>query len=172
MTPCSSPIIQWRNFRLTPLELLIILLTILGIIFLISTWTRTPDQPAAHAPTALSLDAIWEQAMNASEKANQQVEQLRAEITKLQQQLAEQKEQIDKLQGVAGRLQSLEQGRGAPPPAATVQPVRLYTVKAGDTLQSIARQNQISLQNLLAWNKLKVNEAIKVGQRLRLSPDN
>lgn len=44
-----------------------------------------------------------------------------------------------------------------------------YTVAAGDTLESIALDNHVSLADLQRWNQLKKNAALKPGQVLRLS---
>lgn len=44
----------------------------------------------------------------------------------------------------------------------------LYTVKAGDTISSIARNNGISKTTLLQLNGLKATDRIKVGQQLRV----
>jgi len=43
-----------------------------------------------------------------------------------------------------------------------------YVVQTGDTLWGIARQHQITVDKLLAWNKLDFKSVIKPGQRLRI----
>lgn len=45
----------------------------------------------------------------------------------------------------------------------------VHTVRAGDTLFSIAKSNGIALRDLTAWNKLE-DTSLTVGQQLRLSP--
>lgn len=50
-------------------------------------------------------------------------------------------------------------------PAAPQQTV--YRVRRGDTLYSIARRFQVSVNNIKAWNSLRSNK-IRVGQRLRV----
>ncbi len=45
-----------------------------------------------------------------------------------------------------------------------------YTVKAGDTLFSIAWRVRVQLSDLAAWNNLGDGSLILVGQRLRLTP--
>lgn len=47
---------------------------------------------------------------------------------------------------------------------------KTYKVKKGETLASIAESNDISIQDLIKWNKLK-NDRIKVGQILKLYSD-
>jgi LysM repeat protein len=44
---------------------------------------------------------------------------------------------------------------------------RIYTVKSGDTLSRIARENGVSLKALRAENNLKIDQ-IKVGQKLKI----
>lgn len=46
-----------------------------------------------------------------------------------------------------------------------------YTVQKGDTLTSIARKFKRSNNDVLAWNRLSNPNDIKVGQILRISPD-
>jgi len=46
-------------------------------------------------------------------------------------------------------------------------PVRVYRVKRGDTLSSIARRNQTSVASLQSFNNLK-STRLRVGQRLRI----
>lgn len=45
-----------------------------------------------------------------------------------------------------------------------------YTVKAGDTLFSIAKANGVTLRDLSAWNSIEDPANISVGQVLRLTP--
>lgn len=45
----------------------------------------------------------------------------------------------------------------------------IYTVKKGDSLERIARQQKIKLADLLKWNKLQADSTIKLGQQLRLT---
>lgn len=139
----SSRIVQWRNFRLTPIELLIIVLTILGIIFLVSTWSRNSSVPNNNTTV------VWEE----SGQAIQLMEQMREEISALQASL----EKMEK------RLQTLEQAKPTPS-------VSSHTVKAGDTLQSIAQEHKLSVDDLKAWNQLDDKSVLTAGQQLRLAP--
>jgi len=47
---------------------------------------------------------------------------------------------------------------------------RMYVVRAGDTLFSIAWQHGVDQRDLARWNGIKNPDLIQVGQRLRLSP--
>lgn len=41
-----------------------------------------------------------------------------------------------------------------------------YTVRAGDTLSSIARKQGVSLRDLARWNKVSMSKSLRIGQRL------
>ena len=45
-----------------------------------------------------------------------------------------------------------------------------YTVKPGDTLYSISRKHEVSVDNLRAWNELGQNGVIYPGQELQIAP--
>lgn len=47
----------------------------------------------------------------------------------------------------------------------------MYTLKPGDTLQSVAQKHNISLQDLLEWNKLNRQSPVKHGQLIALRLD-
>ena len=57
---------------------------------------------------------------------------------------------------------------GAPAPSR--RPQRVYTVAAGDTLETIAGRYGVSVADLARWNSLPNAHLIKVGQQLRLGP--
>lgn len=60
---------------------------------------------------------------------------------------------------------------GAPvAPAAPAATGKLYTVKKGDTLYSIALDNGIEYRDLAAWNNIDNPSRIRVGQQLRVGP--
>lgn len=54
-----------------------------------------------------------------------------------------------------------------PPPPP---PPREHVVVAGDTLSKLARRYGVSLANLLAWNRLRSDSLLRIGQRLQLGP--
>ena len=47
---------------------------------------------------------------------------------------------------------------------------KYYTVKSGDTLFSVARRMNVTLQDLLRYNNLKENASLRPGMRLKLTP--
>ena len=59
----------------------------------------------------------------------------------------------------------------APPATAAAAPAgRLYTVRKGDTLYSIALDHGIEYRELAAWNSIDNPSRIRVGQQLRTAP--
>lgn len=48
-------------------------------------------------------------------------------------------------------------------------PATMHTVKKGDTLSAIAKRYGCSVQQLMKWNGLKNANALRIGQRLRVS---
>lgn len=69
-----------------------------------------------------------------------------------------------------------EKPKPAPKPAAkpaakpvAKAPVRVYTVKAGDTLAGIASKNKTTVANLTKLNAIKDANKIAVGQKIKLA---
>ena len=60
---------------------------------------------------------------------------------------------------------NLEHKRHEAPPAT------YYTVKKGDTLGAIARKYGRTVKQLMTWNNLKNANSLRIGQRLRVSPN-
>ena len=54
-----------------------------------------------------------------------------------------------------------------PPQTITENPAKIYRVKAGDSLEKIAKQNQTTIKKLKEANQL-ANDQIIVGQKLKL----
>jgi lipoprotein NlpD len=59
---------------------------------------------------------------------------------------------------------------GSKPAQSAVPAGKHYTVKKGDTLFGIAREQGVNARDLAAWNNLDNTNRIAVGQQLRLSP--
>ena len=67
--------------------------------------------------------------------------------------------------GTAAALSSTKTGSSTAPAGKTIE----YTVKKGDTLYGIARNNGMSVADLMSLNNLDSNAVIKVGQKLKVS---
>ncbi len=67
--------------------------------------------------------------------------------------------------GTAAALSSSKTTGNTSPSGKTID----YTVKKGDTLYGIARNNGMSVADLMALNKLDSSAVIKVGQKLKVS---
>lgn len=63
-----------------------------------------------------------------------------------------------------------EQTTGEDEANAEKDKAKTYTVKKGDTLESIAKANGITVKQLAEYNKLEVTDKIKVGQELKIPP--
>lgn len=75
----------------------------------------------------------------------------------------------------ANRQTAASAGLGAPKSGATTPPAAggkatHYKVRQGDSLWTIARQFKVSIEDLLAWNKLKRDARLNLGQDLIVSP--
>ena len=44
-----------------------------------------------------------------------------------------------------------------------------YTVQQGDTLSKIARENHVTVDQLVEWNQIANRDSLKVGQELKIS---
>ena len=61
-------------------------------------------------------------------------------------------------------------GGGKPGSGEKTGKVRHYKVRPGDSLWTIARQFKVSIEDLLAWNRLKRDAQLNLGQDLVVSP--
>ena len=75
------------------------------------------------------------------------------------------------LEGQA-KLAAAPKPKAPPPPKTASAPARasVYTVKAGDTLYSIARRANLTVDKLRQINNLKAGDPIHPGDRLKVSP--
>jgi hypothetical protein len=148
MVSNPPPLLQWRNFRLTPLELLVLVLALLGIIFLISMWIQPGpvSSPGFNIENAMNEHLMAQEAQTdaALSSLRRQQEDLHRRLERLEQQLAQ----------------------AAAPAAAP----KVHIVKAGDTLPALATKYKISLDNLMQWNNLAPDAALRAGQELLLNP--
>ena len=52
---------------------------------------------------------------------------------------------------------------------AEAPPAKYHTVRKGDTLGAIARKYGRTVKQLMTWNNIKNANALRIGQRLRVS---
>ena len=45
---------------------------------------------------------------------------------------------------------------------------RIYTVKKGDTLWNIAKQNQVSIEDVVLWNELDIEKPLQINQEIKI----
>lgn len=77
------------------------------------------------------------------------------------------------LAGCASKFPAPVADRGSPSASATVAPAPIsntYTVKAGDTVYSIAREHGMDFRELIAMNNIENPNQISVGRVLKIKP--
>ena len=45
---------------------------------------------------------------------------------------------------------------------------KIYTVKKGDTLWNIAKQNQVSIEDVVLWNELDIEKPLQINQEIKI----
>lgn len=93
----------------------------------------------------------------------------KSELESLRTLCLEQKRQIQDLEATNDRLRSGDRPAAASPAAEAPQATgATYTVKAGDSLERIARKTHTSASALAKVNGLKVSSIIRPGQKLKI----
>ena len=93
----------------------------------------------------------------------------KSELESLRTLCLEQKRQIQDLEATNDRLRSGDRPAAASPAAEAPQATgATYTVKAGDSLERIARKTHTSASALAKANGLKVSSIIRPGQKLKI----
>ncbi len=92
-----------------------------------------------------------------------------AKLQSLEQEVFSHEKRLDEVAKLKGTLTSISQAIGQP--TASPTSTKSYRVKAGDSLEKIARNHKVSLASLKNLNHLK-NDKIVVGQELRIPDDN
>jgi membrane-bound lytic murein transglycosylase D len=152
-----------------------------------STATENPDVAtvaAAPAATAVALarESKRRPANSASPVAARQAETRAALVAKATQMTAAEPEKAEtdaediaparrssRSGATVAQAEARPAGRSQPEPRpAKEEPATLYTVRPGDNLTKLAREQGVTLDQLRAWNKLS-NENVLVGQQLRLT---
>ena len=102
---------------------------------------------------------------NLSTHANQAL----AKLSSLEQEVSSHEKRLDEVVKLKGTLTSISNAIGQTSSSSSVSSNRTYKVKAGDSLERIARNHKTSIASLKNLNNLK-NDKIVVGQELRI-PD-
>lgn len=139
---------------------------------------RQADTIESVAPVAATIAPIVKETetIKAPEKVSLPVEEPKDEYAKLKARLdkvvyasantATETEEPNKTEDVK-KPEDPKKDVAAPSPVDKKDPSRFYTVKKGDTAFGIAKKNNITMRQLMDWNKLDF-QTIKVGQQLRI----
>jgi len=103
-----------------------------------------------------------------------------SELESLRARCAEQERQIEQLEQENSKLRATttnslspseasETSEAISKPTPPTTPTASYTVKAGDSLEKIARKTNTSVANLFKWNRLKSTSIIQPGQILKIA---
>lgn len=115
------------------------------------------------------LEKTWEKAATDLRNLSLNVNQALSKIGALETELAQCDKRLDEVSKLKGTLTSISKAIGQQPTSAPTT-TKSYIVKAGDTLEKIARKNGISVEALQKCNNLR-DDKIRVGQELRLTDD-
>jgi LysM repeat protein len=119
--------------------------------------SRLAEQESSFKGTSSNLKSYADDTSNSLFSYKKKIEELSQTIER-------QNSNIEHLQSALHGLMELMQNSSAP----TETSAKIYRVKAGDTLEKIAKQNKISIKKLKEWNQL-AGDQIKIGQKLQLS---
>ncbi|MEE4608476.1 MAG: LysM domain-containing protein [Desulfobacteraceae bacterium] len=159
------------------------------VVLLVGVWRMGGEPSPTNAEQLARLESHLAQleqrleTMTAAAPAPAAAEAAGAEAEGLQRQIDALVRRMDRIETALGqRLAALENNakstaaapkpKAAPPTKAATAPakVSLYTVKPGDTLYSIGRRENLSVEKLRQLNNLKAGDPIRPGDRLKVSP--
>ena len=115
-----------------------------------------------------NLEKLLEKAAVDLRNLSTHTNQALAKLTHLEQEVSLHEKRLDEVVRLKETLTSISHAIGDSHPSSTSNTV--YKVKAGDSLEKIARANKISVPALKNLNHLK-SDKIVVGQELRVSDD-
>jgi LysM repeat protein len=118
----------------------------------------------------LQLEKTLDKAANDLRTLSQSVGQTLTKIQSLETHVSQHDQRLEEVTKLKGTLTSISKAIGQRPvPEAGAPATKNYHVKAGDSLEKIARANHITVDVLRKINNLS-NDKILVGQELRLEP--
>ena len=144
---------QRRNFRLSPLEMLIVALIILGVLYLMTIWVNSllnqgsGSRDVQSAPVPL---AQMEQVLIASEKASTKLISMEKALEQARKEVAELKKDLAKGSGnkaLAIRVSSLEKklaGSKAGPGGPPLKTDPILMAKVGELEKAVAQNTKLA----------------------------
>lgn len=116
------------------------------------------------------LEKTLEKAANDLRALSAASAQVLNKIQEVEQNLSSHEKRLDEVAKLKGTLTSISKAIGQHPSSEAPSSTKTYRVKAGDTLEKIARMHRISVEIIRKLNHL-TNDKIVVGQELRLPDD-
>jgi peptidoglycan endopeptidase LytE len=131
----------------------------------LSSSSKQGESNASLEKRVASLEKLLEKAATDLRSLSSHTNQAIAKLDQLEHEISSHEKQLDEIVKLKGTLTSISQAIGENRPSNSV-----YKVKAGDSLEKIARAHQMTVSSLKNLNHLK-NDKIVVGQELRISDD-
>ena len=115
------------------------------------------------------LEKTLEKASNDLRSLNMAATQTSAKLQELEKSLLSHEKRLDDVVKLKGTLTNISKAIGQRP-QETAASTKIYRVKAGDSLEKIARNNHLSVETLKKLNQLS-SDKIVIGQELRLADE-
>lgn len=115
------------------------------------------------------LEKLVEMTTNDLRNLSSHTNQVLAKVNSIEQEVTSHEKRLDEVVKLKGTLTSLSHAIGQNSSSAPMSSNKTYKVKAGDSLEKIARNQKTSIASIKNLNNLK-NDKIVVGQELRI-PD-
>ncbi len=116
-----------------------------------------------------NLEQLVERTNNDLRNLSSHTNQVLAKLNSIEQEVTSHEKRLDEVVKLKGTLTSISHAIGQNSSSAPTSSNKTYKVKAGDSLERIARNHKTSIASLKNLNNLK-NDKIVVGQELRI-PD-
>ena len=134
-----------------------------------STLMHLSSQVSALEKKVTSLEKTWEKAAADLRALSTTAAEALTKIQALEQDLFSHEKKLDEVSKLKGTLTKISSAIGQKAASEVASGSKTYRVKAGDSLEKIARKNQVSVDALRKTNNLS-QDKIVVGQELRI-PD-
>lgn len=134
-----------------------------------SSLSLISSQVATLEKKVLGLEKTLEKAANDLRALNASVNQTLSKVQHIETDLSLHDKRLDEVAKLKGTLTSISKAIGQQS-ASSTNSTKTYCVKAGDSLEKIARNNKSSVDAIRKINNLS-NDRINIGQELRLPND-